>query len=56
MDWIVCIRIGLCWVVELWNLKSTLVWSVTFAFVTMLNVNRITEENTFFRKTARDTV
>ena len=38
------------------NLKSTLVWSVTFAFVTMLNVNRITEENTFFRKTARDTV
>lgn len=55
--------IGLCvyalafigwWNLE--NLKSTLVWSVTFAFVTMLDVNRITEESTFFRKTARDTV
>lgn len=38
------------------NLKSTLIWSVTFAFVTMLDVNRITEESTFFRKMARDTV
>ncbi len=41
---------------SLGNLKSTLIWSVTFAFVTMLDVNRITEESAFFRKMARDTV
>lgn len=55
--------IGLCVYalafIEWWNLenlKSTLVWSMTFAFVTMLDVNRITEESAFFRKTATDVV
>lgn len=45
--------------VGLWkpdNLKTTLVWSVTFAFVTLFNVNRISEDSTYFGKTARDVV
>lgn len=39
------------WVFD--NLKVTLVWMVTFAFVAMFDVNRISESNTFFGKTAR---
>jgi len=45
--------------IDLWrfdNLKTTLVWAVTFAFVTMLDVSRISEDNTFFGKTVRDTL
>ncbi len=36
------------------NVKTTLLWGITFAFVTMFEVNRITEHNTHFRKTLRD--
>lgn len=60
---LMAVWIGLCVYalasIEWWNLenlKSTLVWSVMFAFVTMLDVNRITEESAFFRKTATDMV
>lgn len=56
---LMAVWIGLCVYalasIEWWrleNLKSTLIWSVTFAFVTMLGVNRITGESAFFRKTA----
>lgn len=38
------------------NLKSTLVWAAAFAFVTMFDVSRISEDNTYFRKTVRDTI
>lgn len=38
------------------NLKTTLVWCVTFAFVTMMDVNRISEDDSFYRQTVRDTL
>lgn len=38
------------------NFKTTLVWVITFAFVTMLDINRVSEDNTYFRKTVRDTI
>ncbi len=38
------------------NLKTTIVWVVTFAIVAMFDINRITEDDTFFRKTIRDAV
>lgn len=38
------------------NLKTTLLWAVTFAFVTLLDIGRISEDDTYFRKTVRDTV
>lgn len=41
---------------EFANLKTTLLWVVAFAFVTLLDVGRISEDNTYFRKTVRDTV
>lgn len=36
------------------NLKTTLVWTMTFAFVAMFDVNRISENDTFYGKTIRD--
>lgn len=45
--------------IDIWrwsNLKTTVLWTVTFAIVTMFDINRITEDDTFFRKTIRDTV
>lgn len=38
------------------NLKTTLVWALTFAFATMMELNRVTEDETFYRKTVRETV
>lgn len=38
------------------NLKTTLIWTVTFAFVAMFDVNRISEDDTYFRRTVRDTI
>lgn len=38
------------------NLKTTLVWAVTFAFVTMFDVSRISEDRTYFGKTVRDII
>lgn len=37
------------------NLKTTLLWCMTFAFVTMTDVNRIAEDDTFYSKSVRDT-
>lgn len=36
------------------DLKTTIQWALTFAFVTMFDIVRITEDNTYFRKTIRD--
>lgn len=36
------------------NLKTTLIWGVTFAFVTMFDISRISEDRTYFGKTIRD--
>lgn len=36
------------------SLKTTLIWSVTFAFVAMFDINRVTEDSMYFRKTLRD--
>lgn len=44
---------------QLWqwdNLKTTLLWCVTFAFVTMVDVNRLSEDSTFYGRTVRDAV
>lgn len=38
------------------NLKTTILWSFAFAFVTLMDVNRISEDSTYFKKTIRDTV
>lgn len=36
------------------SLKTSLMWSATFAFVAMFDINRITEDSMYFRKTLRD--
>lgn len=38
------------------DLKTTLLWCATFAFVTMMDVSRISEDDTFYRKAVRDTI
>ena len=55
--------IGVCVIIlaalHIWqwdNLKTTLIWCATFAFVTMMDVNRISEDDGFYRKTIRDTL
>ncbi len=60
---IATLYIGLCvWLLEqreLWttdNLKTTIVWAISFGFVTMFDVARITEDKTFFGKTIRETI
>lgn len=57
------IWVGAClWILlqcGLWqwvNVKTTLVWAATFAFVTMFDVSRISEDNAYFGKTVRDTI
>ncbi|RBA23827.1 hypothetical protein [Herminiimonas fonticola] len=43
--------------VGLWNwenLKTTLVWALTFGFVTFFNLSRISEDHAYFKKTTRD--
>lgn len=48
----------LAWV-GLWTageLGTTIIWGLTFAGVTLLDVNRATEDDAFYRKIARDTV
>jgi len=55
--------VGICVVLlaalHIWrwdNLKTTLLWTVTFALVTMLDANSVSEDDTFYRQTIRDTV
>ncbi len=38
------------------NLKTTLIWGVTFAFVTMMDIKRISEEKNYFKQTAGEIV
>ena len=53
---------GCVWVLQrigIWqwdNLKTTIIWAVTFAFVTMFSVTRITEDKTFFKETVKETI
>ncbi|MCS4307060.1 hypothetical protein M2404_001385 [Rheinheimera pacifica] len=56
--WIILCLLGLHYV-DIWttaNLKTTILWSFAFAFLTLMDVNRISEDNTYFKKTIRDTV
>lgn len=41
---------------QLTNIKTTLLWIVTFAFVTLFDISRISEDEIYFRKTVRDTL
>jgi len=38
------------------NLKTTLIWLLSFGFVTALSTSRIKDEQLFYRKTVRDTL
>lgn len=38
------------------NIKTTFLWAVTFAFVTLFDIGRISEDEIYFRKTVRDTL
>lgn len=38
------------------NLKSTIFWSITFVFVTLIDANRIDEDKTYFGRTIGDTL
>lgn len=40
---------------EVSNLKTTLIWGGAFAFVSIMSVNRIEEERTYFRTTLKET-
>ncbi len=42
------------WTVD--NLKTTILWAFSFAFATMLDINRVSEDRTFFGKAVRDAV
>ena len=45
--------------VDLWhwdNLKTTLIWAITFAIVAVFDVKRISEDHTFYGQTVRDTL
>lgn len=58
MLWIVLSIQGLAWL-GLWsldNLKGTVIWVVTFAMVTVFEVNRITDEASYRAKTLKDVV
>lgn len=56
--WIIlCVR-ALIWA-GIWridNLKTTVLWAVPFAFVTLFDARRVTEEKTYFSETIRDAV
>jgi len=56
--WIILCVLGLH-NIDMWgtaNLKTTILWGFAFAFVTLMDANRISEDNTYFKKTIRDTV
>lgn len=56
--WIALCVLGLHYV-EMWttaNLKTTILWGFAFAFVALMDANRISEDSTYFKKTVRDTV
>lgn len=36
------------------NLKTTLLWALSFAFATMLDINRVSESHTYFAKAVRE--
>ena len=38
------------------NFKTTLIWGITFAFLMIMDINRISEDDAFFGKTLRDIV
>ncbi|EPR14161.1 hypothetical protein M527_12800 [Sphingobium indicum IP26] len=38
------------------NLKTTILWAFSFAFATMLDINRVSGDRTFFGKAVRDAV
>lgn len=38
------------------NFKTTLIWTLTFAIVTLFDVHRVSEDSTFFYRTARDAI
>jgi len=41
---------------EIGNLKTTLLWGVAFAFVTLLDVNRVSEDKTYFQTTIKESI
>lgn len=54
--------VGVCTVIlaafHIWqwsNLKTTLLWTLTFALVTMLDVSRISEDDAFYGRTVNET-
>lgn len=54
-----CLIIWVLFQCGLWqwvNFKTTLVWAVSFALVTMFDINRISESDTYFGQTLRDTI
>lgn len=36
------------------NLKTTILWAISFAFSTMFDINRVSEDHTFFTKAVRE--
>lgn len=56
--WIILCVLGLyyagMWITA--NLKTTILWGLAFAFITLMDVSRIKEDKTYFEKTIRDTV
>lgn len=53
----VCVLIMAAFHIWQWdNLKTTLLWTLTFALVTMLDVSRVSEDDAFYGKTVRDTI
>lgn len=56
--WIILCVQGLSYI-DMWegsNLKTTILWGIGFAFVTLMDVSRISEDNTYFKKTLRDAI
>lgn len=52
----VCILLLAAFYIWEWsNLKTTLLWTLTFALVTMLDVSRISEDDAFYGQTVKDT-
>lgn len=45
--------------VQIWtpaNLKTTILWAISFAFATMLDINRVSGDRTFFGKAVREAI
>jgi len=52
---LVCVMLLAALHVWTWdNLKTTIVWGLGFAFVSMFSLNRIDEDRTYFRRTIRE--